>query len=79
MKNLDPLAQWDLTTAQAMALLSKITKKSEALDGAKHFDLTLVPATERPQYVAALKKIYHVIKMGELTQEEFERRVGLKE
>jgi hypothetical protein len=62
---------------QAIELLKKTVKHTGTND-AKHIDLTLVPADELPRYQEALVATQVAIKDGEITRDEFIRRVNLK-
>lgn len=62
----------------AFDLLRAIVKRSEALDKARHFDLTLVPAQDRLKYYSALKRIQKAIRTQEVTQDFVEKKTTLK-
>ena len=67
----------ELNLAESLNLLRKIVKKSEALDGANHLDFTLVSSSERPLYQNALARVNFFIKKGDITQEEFNKTLGI--
>lgn len=62
---------------QAIELLKKTVKYTGTNDS-KHIDLTLVPVDELPKYQEALVATQAAIKEGEITRDEFMRRVNLK-
>ncbi len=70
------MSEMDLESA--FDLLKNIVKQSEALDEARHFDLTLVPALERDKYLIAFIRIQKAIRSKEITLEEVEKRTTLK-
>ncbi len=63
---------------EAIELLKHTVKTSTALDEFKHIDLTLVPAEKKDLYQKALLVVQKAMREGELTQEDFERSVGIK-
>jgi len=67
-----------LTLEQAINLLKKIVKRSEALDEANHFDFSLVPASELSLYQLALRVAQGSLRRKEISQEEFEKKTHLK-
>lgn len=70
------MSEMDLESA--FDLLKTIVKKSEALDDARHFDLTLVPALSRPKFQSALIRVQKAIRTKEITQDYVEKRTTLK-
>lgn len=61
----------------AIELLKKTVKYTGTNDS-KHIDLTLVPADELPKYQEALITGQEAIKEGQITRDEFMRRLNLK-
>ena len=70
------MLEMDLETA--FELLKATVKQSEALDKARHFDLTLVSSHDRENYIDAIKRIQKAIRLKEVTQEFVEKRTSLK-
>lgn len=68
----------DIDLESAFEILKSTVKKSEALDQARHFDFTLIPAGKRLQCVKALKRVQQALRNKEITQEYFEKKTTLK-
>jgi hypothetical protein len=68
----------EMTLDQALEKLKSCVKKSEALDGAYHFDLTLISAQERSIMDKALVLVKKALRTGELSEAELEKRTALK-
>ncbi len=62
--------------AQAIELLKRAVKHTGTIDQ-KHIDLSVVAAAERPKFELALKVIQLAIKDGQMTRDDFNRRVKL--
>ncbi|MFL5784447.1 MAG: hypothetical protein ACJ76H_07565 [Bacteriovoracaceae bacterium] len=61
---------------QAIELLKKAVKYPGTIDQ-KHIDLTLVPTEDKARYEEALKVAQMAIIKGQITRDEFNRRVHL--
>lgn len=70
------MLEMDLETA--FELLKTTVKQSVALDKARHFDLTLVPAQDLDKYILAIKRVQKAVRLKEVTQEFVEKRTSLK-
>lgn len=73
---MEKLEEMDLESA--IELLRKTVKRSEALDRARHFDLTLLPAEDRLKGFSALKRVQLALRNKEVTQEYIEKKTTLK-
>ncbi|MBL7664750.1 MAG: hypothetical protein JNM93_06420 [Bacteriovoracaceae bacterium] len=62
----------------AIHLLKKTVKPSTATDEFKHIDLTLVAASQKAKYEAALMLARKCILDGVITKEQFDTALGLK-
>ncbi len=63
---------------EAITLLTKLVGWAESSFNIKRLDFNRVAASERSLYEEAMKMVTDAIKKGELTRDEFERRVGLE-
>ncbi len=61
---------------QAIILLKRAVKYTGVIDQ-KHIDLSIVPTEDRPKFEDALKVVQTAIKDGQITRDEFNRRVQL--
>jgi predicted small secreted protein len=61
---------------EAIELLKKVVKHTGNIDQ-KHIDLTLAPADEQDKYERALRVAKLAIKDGQISEEDFKRRVQL--
>jgi hypothetical protein len=61
---------------EAIIILKKAVKYTGTIDQ-KHIDLTLVAASERPLYEAALKVVNSAVKAGDLKREDLLRQLEL--
>lgn len=61
----------------AIEFLSKIVNWAESSVKQKRLDFNMVKASEQPDYERALEFIAQAIKKGEITREEFNRRLGI--
>ncbi len=61
---------------QAIELLKRAVKYTGVIDQ-KHIDLSVVATEDRPKYEEALKVVQLAIKGGQITRDEFNRRVHL--
>ncbi len=61
---------------QAIELLKRAVKHTGTIDQ-KHIDLSVVAAVDRHKYEKALMVVQTAIKAGQITREEFNRRVHL--
>ena len=68
----------DIDLESAFEILKLSVKKSVALDQARHFDFTLIPAAKRGQCIKALKRVQQALRNKEITQEYFEKKTTLK-
>jgi hypothetical protein len=62
---------------QAIDHLSKIVNWAESSVKQKRLDFNMVTASEQPSYEDALSYIAEAIKRGEITREEFNRRLDI--
>lgn len=62
---------------EAITSLTKLVGWAESSFNIKRLDFNRVAASERAHYEEAMKMVTDAIKKGELTRDEFERRVGL--
>jgi hypothetical protein len=76
-ENIFPLRFTVMELEEAVHILKKIVKNNST-NGENHFDLTLVPAVEKPLYVEALKVSQQSIKDGVITKDDFLRRVHIE-
>ena len=58
---------------QAIELLSTIVKDSEASDGNKHLNMSLVPAEKRQKFQEALAVAKNAVTNGEMNQDDLLR------
>ncbi len=61
---------------EAIAYLKKFVKHSTALDGFRHIDPTLIPASERSTYTEKMMIVTKAIRDGEITKEDFGKYIG---
>lgn len=61
----------------AIALLTTIVNWAESSLKIKRLDFNLVKAQDRELYEAALAYAHRAIKAGEISQDEFKRRLGI--
>lgn len=61
---------------EAIELLKRAVKYPGTIDQ-KHIDLTIVPTEERAKYQEALKVAQKAIMSGQISRDEFNRRVHL--
>ncbi|MEC7275293.1 MAG: hypothetical protein VXV96_03150 [Bdellovibrionota bacterium] len=61
---------------EAIELVKNAVKESH-IDGQKHVDLSLVDATERPDYEKALLICRAHVAQGHLSEEDLKTRLGL--
>lgn len=62
---------------EAIDHLSKIVNWAESSVKQKRLDFNMVTASEQPSYEAALQFVADAIKRGEITREEFNRRLEI--
>lgn len=62
---------------EAIDHLSKIVNWAESSVKQKRLDLNMVTASEQPSYEQALAFVAAAIKRGEITREEFNRRLEI--
>jgi hypothetical protein len=62
---------------EAVDHLSKIVNWAESSVKQKRLDFNMVTASEQPSYEAALQYVAQAIKRGEITREEFNRRLEI--
>ena len=67
-----------MTLEDAIFKLSTIMKHSSALDEFRHIDLSLVTASERPEYQKAVIFIQNLIDEGELSKDDIMKRLNVK-
>jgi hypothetical protein len=67
-----------MTIEEAAQILQNIMKPSDALDGFKHIDLTLVPPEKVPNYQKALFIADRAIKNGEVSKDDFMAMLKVK-
>ncbi len=62
---------------EAIIHLSKIVNWAESSVKQKRIDLNMVTASEQPSYEAALEFVVAAMKRGEITREDFNRRLEI--
>jgi uncharacterized membrane protein YfbV (UPF0208 family) len=64
--------------SEAIQMLNRVVWWAESSTDIKRIDFNLVAASERPRYEAAMQVVSKAIKNGEITRDEFMRRVGIE-